>query len=43
MQLGKFLDDRLLHPLLKTGLLLMKIVLKALAKRFLIPLGVTAA
>ena len=35
--------DRLLGPLLKAGLPLMKNVLKPLAKRVLIPLGLTAA
>ena len=34
---------RLLGPLLKTGLSLMKNVIKALAKSSLIPLGLTAA
>ena len=34
---------RLLGPLLKTGLPLIKCVIKPLAKRFLIPLGLTAA
>ena len=34
---------RLLEPLLKTGLPLMKNVLKALAKKILIPLGLSAA
>ena len=34
---------RLLGPLLKTGLPLMKIVLKPLAKNVLFPLGLTAA
>ena len=34
---------RILGPLLKNGLLLMKNVLKTLAKSFLIPLGLTAA
>ena len=34
---------RLLGPLLKTGLPLMKNVIKPLAKRILIPLGLTAA
>ena len=34
---------RLLGPLLKTGLLLMKNVIKPLAKSVLIPLGLTAA
>ena len=41
-QSGGFLD-RLLGPLLKTGLLLMKNVLKPLAKSILIPLGLTSA
>ena len=41
-QLGGLLD-RHLGPLLKTGLLLMKNVLKPLAKSVLIPLGLTAA
>ena len=41
-QSGVFLG-RLLGSLLKTGLPLMKIVLKPLAKRTLIPLGLTAA
>ena len=41
-QLGRFLG-KLLRPLLKTGLLLMKNVLKPLAKSDLIPLGLTAA
>ena len=40
--LGEFLG-RLLRPLLKTGLPLMKIVLKPLAKNVLFPLGLTAA
>ena len=40
MQLGGLLG-RLLGPLLKTGLLLMKNVLKPLAKNVLIPLGLT--
>ena len=39
---GEFLD-RLLGPLLKTGLPLMKNVIKPLAKSVLIPLGLTAA
>ena len=34
---------RLLNPLLKTGLTFMKNVIKPLAKRVLIPLGLTAA
>ena len=41
-QSGGFLG-RLLGPLLKTGLPLMKNVLKPLAKSVLIPLGVTVA
>ena len=41
-QSGGFLG-RLLRPLLKTGLPLMKNVLKPLAKSVLIPLGLTAA
>ena len=41
-QSGGFLG-RILGPLLKTGLLLMKNVLKPLAKSVLIPLGLTAA
>ena len=41
-KLGGFLG-RLLGPLLKTGLPLMKNVLKPLAKSVLIPLGLTAA
>ena len=41
-QLGRFLG-RLLVPLLKTSLSLMKHVLKPLAKSVLIPLGLTAA
>ena len=41
-QSGAFLG-RILGPLLKTGLLLMKNVLKPLAKSVLIPLGLTAA
>ena len=41
-QSGGFLS-RLLRPLLKTGLPLMKNVLKPLAKSVLIPLGLTAA
>ena len=40
-QSGGFLG-RILGPLLKTGLLLMKNVLKPLAKSVLIPLGLTA-
>ena len=35
--------DKLLGPLLKTGLSLIKNVLKPLAKNILIPLGLTAA
>ena len=42
MQSGGFLG-RLLGPLLKTGLPLIKNVIKPLAKSFLIPLGLTAA
>ena len=42
VQSGGFLD-RLLGPLLKTGLPLMKNVMKTLAKSILIPLGLTAA
>ena len=42
MQSGGFLG-RLLGPLLKTGLPLIKNVMKQLAKSFLIPLGLTAA
>ena len=42
IQSGGFLD-RLLGPLLKTGLLLMKNVIKPLAKSVAIPLGLTAA
>ena len=42
MQSGGFLV-RLLGPLLKTGLPLMKNVIKPLAKSILIPLGLTAA
>ena len=41
-QSGEFLG-RLLGPLLKTGLPLMKNVLKPLAKSVLIPLGLTAS
>ena len=41
-QWGKFLG-RILGPLLKTGLSLMKNVLKPLATSVLIPLGLTAA
>ena len=39
---GRFLV-RLLGPLLKTGLPLMKNLIQPLAKSFLIPLGLTAA
>ena len=42
IQSGGFLG-RLLDPLLKTGLPLIKIVIKSLAKSVLIPLGLTAA
>ena len=42
IQSGGFLG-RLLGPLLKTGLPLIKNVIKPLAKSFLIPLGLTAA
>ena len=42
IQSGIFLG-RLLGPLLKTGLPLIKNVIKPLAKRVLIPLGLTAA
>ena len=42
IQSGWFLG-RLLGPLLKTGLPLIKNVIKPLAKSFLIPLGLTAA
>ena len=42
MQSGGFLD-RILGPLLKIGLPLMKNVIKPLAKSVLIPLGLTAA
>ena len=42
IQSGGFLG-RLLGPLLKTGLLLIKNVIKPLAKSVLIPLGLTAA
>ena len=41
-QSGEFLG-RSLSPLLKTGLPLMKNVIKPLAKRVLIPLGLSAA
>ena len=42
IQSGGFLG-KLLSPILKTGLPLMKSVVKPLAKRVLIPLGLTAA
>ena len=42
VELGKFLG-RLLGPLLKTGLPLIKTVIKPLAKSVLIPLGLTLA
>ena len=42
IQSGGYLG-RLLDPLLKTGLPLIKNVIKPLAKSFLIPLGLTAA
>ena len=42
VQLGEF-PSRLIGPLLKKGLLLMKNVIKPLAKSVLIPLGLTAA
>ena len=42
IQLGRFLGRRL-SPLLKTGLPLIKSVIKPLAKSVLIPLGLTAA
>ena len=42
MQSGGFLN-RLLRLLLKTGLPLIKSVIKPLAKSFLLPLGLTAA
>ena len=42
IQSGRFLG-RFLDPLLKTGLLLIKNVIKPLAKSVLIPLGLTAA
>ena len=42
IQSGGFLD-RLLGPLLKTGLTLIKNVIKPLAKSVVIPLGLTAA
>ena len=42
IQSGGFLG-RLLGPLLRTGLPLMKSVIKPLAKSVLVPLGLTAA
>ena len=42
IQSGRFLS-KLLGPLLKTGLLLIKNVIKPLRKSVLIPLGLTAA
>ena len=42
VQSGEFLD-RLLGPLLKTGLPLIKNLINPLAKSVLIPLGLTAA
>ena len=42
IQSGRFLG-RLLGPILKTRLLLIKNVIKPLAKNVLIPLGLTAA
>ena len=42
IQSGGFLG-RVLNPLLKTGLLLMKSVIKPLAKSVLVPLGLAAA
>ena len=42
IELGGFLG-RLLGPLLKTGLPLMKSVIQTLAKSALLPLGLTAA
>ena len=42
IQSGRFLG-RLLGPLLRTGLPLMKSVIKLLAKSILVPLGLTAA
>ena len=42
IQLGRFLG-KLLAPLLKTGLLLIRNVFKTLAKSVLVPLGLTAA
>ena len=43
MILSGWILGRLLNPLLKTGLPLMKNVVKPLAKIALIPLGLTAA
>ena len=43
MILSGWILGRLLNPLLKTGLSLMKNVVKPLAKIALIPLGLTAA
>ena len=42
-QLSKMIHSRLLGPLLKTGLPLIKNVIKPLARSVLIPLGLTAA
>ena len=42
IQIGRFLG-RFLGPLLKIGLPLVENVLKPLAKRVLVPLGLTAA
>ena len=42
IQLGEYLG-RLLGPLVKTGLPLMKSVVQPLVKSFLIPLGLTVA
>ena len=42
LQLGEFLG-RLLGPLLRTGLLLMKSVIQPLAKSVFMPLGLIAA
>ena len=42
IQSGGFIG-RLLGPLVKTGLLLMKSVIQLLSKNVLIPLGLTAA
>ena len=42
IQLGGFFD-RLLGPLLKTGLPLIKNVIKSLVESVLIPIGLTAA